>query len=77
MESHLQTQIRYPRRIIARQLLRTVARTFLPLLSDISITGKNNFPKMGPLIVVGNHTAAMEVVMMTVYAPWIIEFMGS
>ena len=26
---------------------------------------------------VGNHTAAMEVVLMSVYAPWIIEFMGS
>lgn len=26
---------------------------------------------------VGNHTAAMEVVMMSVYSPWTIEFMGS
>jgi len=47
------------------------------VLADIQIKGKENFPKKGPLIVVGNHTAAMEVVMMGVYTPWIIEFMGS
>jgi 1-acyl-sn-glycerol-3-phosphate acyltransferase len=49
----------------------------MPLLADVQITRKENLPKKGPLIVVGNHTAAMEVVMMTIYTPWIIEFMGS
>ena len=28
--------------------------------------GAENFPKKGPFIVVGNHTAAMEVVMISV-----------
>jgi 1-acyl-sn-glycerol-3-phosphate acyltransferase len=70
-------KIRYPRRVFVRQSLRFLGRAALPMLADIQITGKENFPKKGPLIVVGNHTAAMEVVMMCVYSPWIIEFMGS
>jgi 1-acyl-sn-glycerol-3-phosphate acyltransferase len=70
-------EIRYPRRGLIRQTMRFLARGLLPALAEKKITGVENFPKKGPLIVVGNHTAAMEVVMMTVYAPWIIEFMGS
>jgi len=49
----------------------------MPLLADVRLTGIENFPKRGPLIVVGNHTAVMEVVLMTIYTPWIVEFMGS
>lgn len=69
--------IKYPRRVIIRQSLRILARVLMPLLADVRITGREKFPVKGPLLVVGNHTAAMEVVMMTVYAPWTIEFMGS
>jgi 1-acyl-sn-glycerol-3-phosphate acyltransferase len=69
--------IRYPRRVIIRQSLRILARVSMPLLADVRVTGRENFPDKGPLLVVGNHTAAMEVVLMTVYAPWTIEFMGS
>jgi 1-acyl-sn-glycerol-3-phosphate acyltransferase len=35
------------------------------------------FPSQGPLIVVGNHTGALEVVLLTVYAPRIVEYLGS
>ena len=70
-------EIKYPRRVIVRQSLRLLARTMMPLLANVQIAGRENFPRRGPLIVVGNHTAAMEVVLMTVYAPWVIEFMGS
>lgn len=69
--------IRYPRRTFVRHLLRLSARILLPMLAEVEIRGVENFPRQGPLIVVGNHTAAMEVVLMGVYAPWLIEFMGS
>jgi len=49
----------------------------MPFLAKAQIEGRENFPRTGPLIVVGNHTAAMEVVMMTLYAPYPIEFIGS
>jgi 1-acyl-sn-glycerol-3-phosphate acyltransferase len=49
----------------------------MPLLARAQIRGRENFPGTGPLILVGNHTAAMEVVMMAIYSPQIVEFMGS
>ena len=73
----MMNEIKYPRRILIRQSLRYFGRALMPLLARAHITGKDNFPRTGPLIVVGNHTAAMEVVMMGVYSPYPIEFMGS
>lgn len=47
------------------------------LLFDIKIMGEENYPLQGPLIVVGNHVAIMEAVMLMVFAPWQIEMLGS
>lgn len=66
--------IKYPRKTILRNSLRAVGRGIMPLLARSQITGLEKFPKKGPLIVVGNHTGAMEVVMMALYAPKIVEF---
>ncbi len=49
----------------------------MPLLYRLEITGQENFPKHGPLIVVGNHTAAMEAALLAVYTPWQVEMMGA
>jgi 1-acyl-sn-glycerol-3-phosphate acyltransferase len=68
--------IAYPRRQVARGALRLVARALLPLLSRTEVTGREHFPEGGPLLVVGNHIAAMEVVLMVTYAPWTIELLG-
>ena len=69
--------IKYPRRVVVRSLFRFVVRGLFPILSKTVITGLENFPKGGPLIVVGNHTGAMEVVLMGTYSPRILEFMGA
>jgi len=69
--------IKYPRNVIVRQSSRLLARSLFPLLTQTHITGLANFPKKGPLIVVGNHTGAMEVVLMATYSPGLIEFMGA
>lgn len=69
-------RIHYPRRVLIRQLARLAGRTVLPLLFRISRTGQENFPKDGPLLVVGNHAAVMEVVLMVVYSPWLVELIG-
>ncbi len=49
----------------------------LPLMARVDIEGLDRFPRKGPLIVVGNHTGALEVVLLTVYAPRIVEYLGS
>lgn len=72
-----QYSIAYPRRRILRALLRTLGRLILPLAFRIKISGRENFPRSGPLLVVGNHTAIMEVVLMTIYTPWQVETLGA
>ena len=69
--------IRYPRRVLVRSLIRYIVRGLFPLLTQTSISGLENFPKKGPLIVIGNHTGAMEVVLMGAYSPRALEFMGA
>jgi hypothetical protein len=56
--------ITFPCKVIARSVVRTLGRLLLPVACRIRITGRENFPKRGPLLVVGNHTAAMEAVLM-------------
>jgi 1-acyl-sn-glycerol-3-phosphate acyltransferase len=69
--------VKYPRKILQRQFVRGVLRLIIPIFFDIEIKGRENFPKEGPLVVVGNHVAVMEAVLMTVYAPWLVEVMGA
>ena len=70
-------RIRYPRRRIPRGLVRLLGRLVLPLLFRIRIKGRENFPDSGPLLVIGNHRAAMEAVLMVVYTPWQVEVLGA
>lgn len=69
--------VRYPRRIMVRTLVRTLGRALLPLLFQVDVDGKENFPPGGPLLVVGNHRAIMEAVLIAVYTPWQIEPLGA
>ncbi len=69
--------IDYPRRRLPRALMRLVGRLILPLAFRLEISGRENFPAGGPLIVVGNHRAAMEAVLMAVYTPWQVEMLGA
>ena len=70
-------QPRYPQRRLVRTLMRLLGRILLPLLARVEIQGLDRFPRKGPLIVVGNHTGAMEVVLLTIYSPRIVEYLGS
>lgn len=66
----------YPRNIAFRRAANTVARGFLRLLTEIIITGREHLPERGPVILVGNHSDLIEVVLMAVYAPWPVEILG-
>lgn len=72
-----QPDVKYPRRTLLRHALRGTVRALLLALAKAEISGRENFPRKGPVILVGNHTAAMETVMMAAYSPAIVEFMGS
>ena len=67
----------YPRKSITRFLIRMLGRGLLRILFRIKISGVKNFPNTGPLLVVGNHTAAMEAVLLNVFSPWQIEMLSA
>jgi 1-acyl-sn-glycerol-3-phosphate acyltransferase len=60
-----------------RALLRLIGKILLPLLARTSIAGRDNIPPTGPLIVAGNHVAAMEVVLMVLVIDRQVEFLGT
>jgi 1-acyl-sn-glycerol-3-phosphate acyltransferase len=69
--------LNYPRRRILRFLTKWTFRAVLKLLFRIEVVGLENFPRNGPLLVVGNHTGAMEVVLLNAYAPRQIEMLSA
>ncbi|MBL8161819.1 MAG: 1-acyl-sn-glycerol-3-phosphate acyltransferase [Anaerolineae bacterium] len=69
--------IPYPRKPLLRGVLRFAGRTAMSLLSRTEVNGAENLPKNGPLILVGNHVAFLEAVMMVLYVPWLVEVVGT
>ena len=67
----------YPRKSLTRFLIRILGRGLLRALFRIKIIGRENFPETGPLLVVGNHTAAMEAVILNIFSPWQIEMLSA
>lgn len=57
--------------------MRKLGRIPVRLLARVEVHGLERFPTHCPLIVVGNHTGAMEVVLLTIYAPRLVEYLGS
>ncbi len=70
-------KIEYPRRLTRRFLTKWIFRAVLNLLFRIEVVGIENFPRNGPLLVVGNHTGAMEVVLLNAYSPRQIEMLSA
>lgn len=54
-----------------------LGKILLALLADVEINGRERLPKKGPIILAGNHVAVMEAVLMAVYTPGMVEFVGT
>lgn len=69
--------IKYPRRVVIRKILLAIARVIIKLLTHFEVTGLENIPKTGPLILAGNHVASLEALLMAAYSPRLVEFLGT
>ncbi len=65
-----------PGRQLVRRLLQALSFPAFRLLSDLEITGLENLPASGPLIVAGNHFSFIDPVCFVRLSPWQIEFVG-
>ncbi len=58
-------------------MLRWLGRLLFPLLADVQINGRENLPIKGPAILAGNHAAILEAVLLAIYSPAAVEFLGT
>jgi 1-acyl-sn-glycerol-3-phosphate acyltransferase len=71
-----QAEFRYPRRRIIRAVLKRMADMAMEALTDLEISGQENLPQKGPLLLVANHFSPVDPVAMIRAAPWPPEFVG-
>jgi 1-acyl-sn-glycerol-3-phosphate acyltransferase len=69
--------IKYPRRVLLRKGMTGLGKLLLSMMADIQISSRERLPEKGPIILAGNHVAVMEAVMMALYNPGMVEFIGN
>lgn len=69
--------LKYPRKVLLRKSMVALGKILMALLADVKIDGKDRLPEKGPIILAGNHVAVLEAVMMAVYTPGMVEFVGT
>ncbi|MFZ3070814.1 MAG: lysophospholipid acyltransferase family protein [Anaerolineaceae bacterium] len=66
----------YPRRRFIRTLMQGTIGLVASLLTDYQIEGKENLPKQGPLLIVGNHFHFLDTIGPIHSTPYPLEFIG-
>ncbi|MCA9943037.1 MAG: 1-acyl-sn-glycerol-3-phosphate acyltransferase [Anaerolineales bacterium] len=67
-------EFRYPHRPTMRRFLRWLSRLTLKTLTRFEVTGQENIPSDGPLLVVGNHFDFADPVAVIAALPFPLEF---
>lgn len=67
---------KYRRRYPLRRIMQWIARAALNIVADVRIEGRENFPKEGPLLMVGNHFSFIDPVVFVGITPWPVDFVG-
>ncbi|NPV42221.1 MAG: 1-acyl-sn-glycerol-3-phosphate acyltransferase [Anaerolineae bacterium] len=73
--THAADPVHRPNRPL-RRLLQFLARGLLGALTEMEVEGEENFPKSGPLIMVGNHFSFVDPAVFVSIAPWPMDFIG-
>ncbi len=59
-----------------RPFLRGLSRLAIALLTRTSVTGLENVPRTGPLLILGNHTSTIDPLLLLAFLPSETEFVG-
>ncbi|MBC8097874.1 MAG: 1-acyl-sn-glycerol-3-phosphate acyltransferase [Armatimonadetes bacterium] len=73
----MRTKLQYPRRVVVRGVIKLAGRALGSIMARPQITGLENLPTQGPLILVGNHVAVIEAGMLAAYTPYPLEIMAA
>lgn len=77
MAEFKQYSIQYPRNVFKRAILMAVLKLLFKVLARIEVSGLENIPKTGPLILAGNHVGAIESALMAGLSPRMVEFLAA
>jgi 1-acyl-sn-glycerol-3-phosphate acyltransferase len=66
----------WPRRRLMRKLLKTGIDFFAGILTNWEISGLENLPEQGPLLIVGNHFHFLDTLAPIHSTSWPLEFIG-
>jgi 1-acyl-sn-glycerol-3-phosphate acyltransferase len=66
----------WPRRRFIRGVLSTAIEVAAKILVDWHVSGKENIPDKGPLLIVGNHFSFLDTVAPIHVTKWPLEFIG-
>ena len=69
--------LNYPRFVKRRNVLNGIIKILLPLLSQMKISGLENIPDEGPVILAANHVSTLEPLLMAVYPKRSVETIGA
>jgi len=69
-------EFKYPRRRLIRFILQKLSIPAFKLVSRMEISGQENLPDKGPLLLVANHFSFIDPVTFARIARWPIEFLG-
>lgn len=77
MNTNPSPKIPYPRFQIRRTILNLLSRALLRLFSKLSVSGLENIPKKGPVILAGNHVSTLEPMLMATFPRRFVELLGA
>ncbi len=70
------TKIKYPRRRISRSVLRALTGRLVHHFGDLKVTGIENVPASGPVILAPNHFNFVDPPLILYTSPRLVEFIG-
>ena len=72
----LKNHMKYPRRRVARAVLRAVTGRLIRLLGDLEVVGAEHVPASGPVILAANHFNFVDPPLVLYASPRMVEFIG-